>query len=60
LLVPHAAIALGELITTGGRIERWEGANYLIPALPALAYAWIRSARLYSPGRPFTPAFERP
>lgn len=43
LLVPHAAIALGELLTVRGRVVHWEGANYLIPALPALAYAWIRA-----------------
>lgn len=43
LLVPHGAIALGELLSVHGRVANWEGANYLLPALPALVYAWLRA-----------------
>ena len=46
LLVPHAAIALGELLSVHGRLPDWEGAGYLLPALPALAYAWLRALPL--------------
>jgi hypothetical protein len=52
LLVPHAAIALGELLSVHGRVAVWEGANYLLPALPALAYAWLRAAPLSSAAAP--------
>jgi hypothetical protein len=51
LLVPHAAVALGELLSVHGDVPRWEGANYLLPALPALAYAWLRASPSFSTSR---------
>jgi hypothetical protein len=49
LLVPHAAIALGMLLSVQGRVADWEGASYLMPALPALAYACLLAAQVSPP-----------
>jgi len=55
LLVPHGAIALGELLSVRGNVASWEGANYLLPALPALAYAWLRASPAFSSSKGHAP-----
>ena len=38
LLLPHLGIAFGELAAFGFDFVRWEGANYLFPASPAVLW----------------------
>ncbi len=39
LVLAHFAIATAELLAVHGEIARWEGANYVLPALPTLIVA---------------------
>ncbi len=39
LVLAHFAIATAELVAVHGEIARWEGANYVLPALPTLIVA---------------------
>ena len=40
LLLPFFVISLGEFQSVGRNFARWEGANYLLPALPSVVFSW--------------------
>lgn len=42
LLAPLSALALADLFHNSGHLPLWEGASYLIPALPLTAYTILR------------------
>ncbi len=49
LVVPFGLLALADLVARGGDMAAWEGANYIIPALPAVIIALSRGEKLLQP-----------